>query len=234
MLDEFWKAVYRTRITPDKEIEIQKNLLSYKGAEVFQMGTLSTIVGPAKSKKTFCMSLLIEQMLNKCDNGFESEFTGEVLYFDTEQSDRRVQMVSKRFSKPEVITFIPIRKYSILERYNIIEEGIKRLKPELVIIDGYKELVADINDGVYATKLTNKLLEWTTEYNCHISGILHTNPSSDKPRGALGTELMNKCSSVIKVEARGGQTRVSSMLSRDKELEGFTFTIDSDGNPTLN
>lgn len=232
-LDNLWREAYKTRITPEKEIAYGRLLLSCDDSEIFAEGTMSVLVGAAKARKTFAASLLIEQMLKATDNRFTSDFHGEILYFDTEMSERRVQLVSKRFSKPEVVTMIPIRQYSIVDRYNIIEEGIKRLRPEIVVIDGYKELVNDINDQVYATKLTNKLLQWTTEYKCHITGILHTNPESKKPRGALGTELINKCSLTAHVESRGNQARITPLYSRDKEFQPIVFTIDAIGNPVI-
>ena len=228
-----WNKIYSTRITPDKEIEGGKCLLKYNGSEVFTEGCMSVIAGNAKSRKTFALSLLVEQLLTPSVEGFESSFTGEVLWLDTEQSERRVQMVSQRFTEPNRITFLPIRQYNILERYNIIEEAIKRLRPELVIIDGYKELTQDINDQVYSTKLTNKLLQWTTEYGCHISGVLHTNPETRKVRGALGTELQNKASWTAYVEPKGPVSRITTLFSRDKEVKPITFGIDENGVPKV-
>lgn len=231
--EELWRAAYKTRVTPDKVIAASRILLTYDDAEIFTEGSMSMLVGQAKARKTFAQSLLIEQMLSPTNSKFATGFNGEILYFDTEMSDRRIQMVSKRFSYPELITMIPIRQYSILDRYNLIEEGISRIKPELVVIDGYKELVNDINDQVYATKLTNKLLQWTTEHGCHITGVLHLNPGTNKPRGALGTELMNKCSLTALVESRGNRSRISSLLSRDKEFNDLHFNIDAYGKPQI-
>ena len=230
---ELWKQAYNTRISTDEEIQTGNIYLSCDGAEVFSQSTMSVLVGGAKSRKTFAMSLLIEQLFNPDGVKFESDFTGEILYFDTEMSERRIQQVVRRFSKPEVITAIPIRQYSILDRYNIIEQGIANLRPEIVVIDGYKELVNDINDQSYSTKLTNKLLQWTTEYNCHITGVLHTNPESKKPRGALGTEMMNKCSLTAHVESRGEKSRITPLYSRDKEFNPIGFAVDITGKPIL-
>ena len=232
-MTSLWDGVYKTRITPNSEIKASRMLLKYDDSEIFSEGTMSVLVGGAKSRKTFAMSLLVEQMISPSEPGFKSDFTGDVLWFDTEQSDRRVQLVSRRFTKPESINFIPIRQYSILERYKIIEEGIKDLRPELVVIDGYKELTLDINDQIYSTKLTNKLLEWTTKYNCHISGVLHTNPESKKPRGALGTEMINKCSLTMHVEPKGPNSRCTVLYSRDKEFSPFVYNIDKVGKPQI-
>ena len=172
-------------------------------------------------------------MLNSTEPGFKGSPNADILWFDTEMSERRIQDVTKRFTKPQNITFLSIRQYSILERYTIIEQGIKELKPSLVVIDGFKELTQDINDQVYSTKLTNKLLQWTTEYGIHITGVLHTNPESNKPRGALGTELVNKCSLVGLVQAKGPQSRCEVLASRDKDFNPFIFTINKEGIPQL-
>ena len=228
-----WNSIYKTRITPTSEIETNKTLLTYNDAEMFCEGTISMICGAAKSRKTFAMSLLLEQMITPVESGFKSNFEGDILYFDTEMSPRRVQEVSKRFTHPEIITFMSIRQYSIKERYQIIEEGIKRIRPKLVVIDGYKELTLDINDQVYSTMLIDKILQWTAEFNCHITGVLHTNPGSDKPRGALGTELSNKCSSVMRVESNDHRSRISSLFNRDKEFSAIYFSIDDNGIPRV-
>lgn len=233
MDDKRWEELLKTRITPTTELEESRVLLSYNDCEIFAEGTMSCIVGAAKSRKTFCLSFLLEQMLNPTEPGFKSSGKVEVLYFDTEMSERRIQEVTQRFSFPNWITMLPIRQYSILERYNIIEEAIKRLKPSLVVIDGYKELTQDINDQVYSTKLTNKILQWTTEYGCHITGVLHTNPESSKPRGALGTEMINKCSLVAHVENKGPSSYCKPLYARDKYFRPFAFTINSEGRPQL-
>ena len=229
-----WNNFLDSRITPDSDIEGGRVFLTYDDSEIFVEGTISCIVGQAKSRKTFAMSLLLEQLLQPTADGFVSSFgDGDILYFDTEMSAKRIQMVSQRFSKPQNIHFYSIRKYTIKERYEIIEEAIKNLRPQVVVLDGFKELVQDINDQRYATILLGHMLKWVEEYGIHLTGVLHTNPGSDKPRGALGTEMINKASSVIEVMTKGSQTRVAPMYSRDKDFNPFVFTIDSDSKPVF-
>lgn len=229
---DLWNAAYENRIYPDKVIEGDRVILSYKGSEVFAEGTISCIVAQAKQKKTFFLSLLVEQLLNATGD-FKSDFCDEVLWFDTEQSERRIQTLTKRFSKPELITFITIRQYNIADRYKIIEEGIERIQPSIVVIDGIAELVEDVNDGANASNLVNKLLQWCSKHKCHISTVLHLNPGSNKPRGALGTTMMHKSSLVMDVKAVGEKTRAKTSLSRDNEVEPITFNIDNDGVPKI-
>ena len=233
MKENRWDDFLGSKITPNREIEGGNVHLSYKGSEIFVEGTMSCIVGQAKSRKTFALSLLLEQLLKPSIEGMESSFIGDILYFDTEMSPLRVQNVSKRFTRPENMNIFSIRQYSIKERYELIEESIKRLRPHIVVIDGFKELTQDINDQVYSTKLTNKILQWTSEYDTHITGILHTNPESSKPRGALGTEIVNKSSLVLHCQAKGPSSRLTTLFSRDKEVDPITFRIDEKGNPVV-
>ena len=36
------------------------------------------------------------------------------------------------------------------------------------------------------------MMALSTEYNCHIMNVLHTNPNSDKARGHIGSTLQRK------------------------------------------
>ena len=230
--EELWERAYSDRVYPNKEIEGNRVLLSYENSEIFAEQTISCISGQSKSRKTFLMSLLIEQLFNPT-SGFESDFCDEILYIDTEQSQRRIESITHRFSRPELITFVSIREYGIAERYYIIEKGIEKLRPSIVVIDGVADLCADVNDQAYSTKLLNKLLEWTGKYKCHITTVLHNNPMGEKMRGALGTQMQHKASCVMASETKGPITRITSTFNRDKDFNPFKFTINESGIPVM-
>ena len=61
-------------------------------------------------------------------------------------------------------------------------------------VDGIRDLVNDINDGVLAQEVMEELLHLATERNCCIVCVLHQNKGSEDHnlRGWIGTELMNK------------------------------------------
>ena len=66
--------------------------------------------------------------------------------------------------------------------------------PDLVIVDGIRDLVNDINDGVLAQEVMEELMHLADEQNCCIVCILHQNKGSEDHnlRGWIGTELMNQ------------------------------------------
>lgn len=231
--NKLWSEVYNDRIYPEREIKVHRNILSYDGVEIMGEGTMSCVCGQAKSRKTFLTSLFIDKVLEP-DGLFTTDLKSpEIVVIDTEQNLRRIQQVSRRISKPEYVTFLSVIKYTIPERCWIVEQALKRLSPDILVIDGIKELTMDINSQEYSTKLTNGLLKWATEHHCHIMTILHTNPGSEKPSGALGTFMTTKSSSVIHVEKRGTTSRVKPLHMRDGDFKPFSFTITEDGVPVV-
>ena len=83
----------------------------------------------------------------------------------------------------------------------MIETVIRRDRPDIIFIDGIRDLVFDFNDIKECTIIVNWIMFLVDKYNCHISLVLHQNPSdsNSKGRGHLGTELDNKCESAIVV-----------------------------------
>ena len=64
----------------------------------------------------------------------------------------------------------------------------------MVVLDGVRDLMADINDGVNAQAIVEKLMRLAQDTNCCIVCVLHQNKGNEdrNPRGWIGTELMNK------------------------------------------
>ena len=59
----------------------------------------------------------------------------------------------------------------------------------LLIIDGIRDLMYDINSPSESTDLINLLMRWSSGYNLHIHTVLHLNKGDDNTRGHIGTEL---------------------------------------------
>ena len=88
------------------------------------------------------------------------------------------------------------------QRRELLLEAIKRCKPDLVIVDGIRDLVNDINDGVLAQEVMEELLHLATQHDCCIVCVLHQNKSGEDHNlcGWIGTELMNKAFEVYSCE----------------------------------
>jgi len=222
----------------------------YKGESIPNaygtFGNFSCIVGASKARKSFFKSLIMAAYIGGKTNTFAPDFKSHrvdssfVLDFDTEQSAYHSQRVFKRvcdlvgcnaaFYKP-----FSLRKYTFRERLEFIEwcmlESDFKSNIGLVSIDGFADLVADVNDLTQCNELVQKLLSWTDISQCHLTGILHTNFGSNKATGHLGSAVMKKAETVCVLEYGQDATTVKFSYTRGFPIDGFDFTIGSDGLP---
>ncbi len=204
------------------------------------LGDFSLIIGKAKSKKSFFISIAVSAatknnlVLDKIKGKLPSN-QNQVLYFDTEQSEYYVQRAVQRICKiteiknPENLKTYYLRKFSPKERLELIEHAIyNNSNIGLVVIDGIKDLVFSINDESEATNISSKLLKWTEENNIHIICVLHQNKSDNNARGHLGTELINKAESVVSITKAPENENISIVeaeFCRNKDFTTFAFEI---------
>jgi hypothetical protein len=173
------------------------------------LGNFSTIIGKAKSRKSFAVSMIAASGLIKApiSSKFLSslpEDKSKVLYFDTEQSKYDVQRVVKRIEglvkgqNMDNFHAFALRSLKPQERLQLIEAAIYHFENiGLVIIDGIRDLVTSINDEAEATAITSCLLRWTEQKEIHIVNVLHQNKGNEHARGHIGTEMINKSESVF-------------------------------------
>ena len=211
-------------------------------------GNFSLVKGKAKSKKSFFINMAIAAAVgkgllqNKLRSLLKDNFN-KVLYFDTEQSKYHVQKAVKRICTqigvgiPSNLNTYGLRKSSPSERLKLVEYAIENTpKLGFVVIDGIRDLITSINDEAEASNIASNLLKWTEEYNIHIVVVLHENPGSDKARGNIGTELMNKAETVIALQVDKYDENVSTVTAgfcRNKSFKPFAFEITDDGLPKI-
>jgi len=128
-----------------------------------------------------------------------------------------------------------LRKYTKLERQQLLEYLFMEsdIKDHLgvVCIDGYVDFVNDFNDLTECDTFTNKLMKWSEIRKCHITGVLHLNPNSDKARGHLGTILQQKCESVVITKDMGDYSEIIHQRGRGKKFKNFNISVDQQGLP---
>ena len=175
-----------------------------------------------------------------------------VLWVDTEQSQQSTQDIM-------VNRIIPLANQSVrsersvcdldasLFAYNlrglgfekrreVVEAAVRAVKPDIVIIDGIKDLITDINDAVQATHIMEHLMALAQRYNCCIVNVLHQNKSeADRNmRGSIGTELTNKAFEVYECEylERHKVFRVTQTLSRRRRMNRrLCYALSKEGLP---
>ena len=232
------------RITPEKELPKMDFLFRLFGKPCFPRRELVAITGKAKSGKTFVTSMLMAccQVSDVLSFHREPESPLRLLWYDTEQSDESTQdILRNRVMRMadgggKLFDIFNVRGVAWKERRKLLCEAVTRCKPDLVIVDGIRDLVNDINDGVLAQEVMEELMHLATEHDCCIVCVLHQNKSGEDRnlRGWIGTELMNKAFEVYSCEKLMPQ-RIFSLeqtLTRKYDIERtMYFEVGDDGLP---
>ena len=240
-----WQA---SRLSLSKIYEKAPEILKVQGSVIGTLGNFSASIGKAKSKKTFNVSAIVAAALK---NGTVLRYVAElpeekrkILYVDTEQSHYHCLKVMKRILRlaglpddrdNEHLEFLALRKYTPEQRIRIVEQAIYNT-PDigLVIIDGIRDMVYDINSPGESTRIISKLMQWTDDRQIHIHTVLHQNKNDEHARGHIGTELNNKAETIMQVEVDKEDKTVSVVEAvhiRDREFEPFAFRINEEAMP---
>ena len=123
-------------------------------------------------------------------------------------------------------------------RFKLIKLAIEILAPDIIFIDGLRDLLNSINDEETATQILDYFGSLAEEKHICIWTALHQNPKANsdgedsKMRGWVGTELGNKVTdtlvSVKSKTASGVTFTVKQQDARGKDLEDWKFEITDD------
>lgn len=249
------QAKFKAKITEDRfkyknhvldlsqPINEPKFLFSIGNIPSIPAGELIGIKGRAKQGKSQWEYILISVMLAGISKGEIKPLQPhyKILLFDTEQSQASLKKCCQRSLKfaglptdKNDIHFLPffMRPLTIEERRKTIEDAIKEEKPDIIFIDGVRDLLQDFNSLEQSNELIQWLLSLTAEYGCTIVSVLHQNKAKDdgNMRGHLGTELLNKLADCFEVSKKDGKFLVSCTDSRNVPCADFAFSIDAEGN----
>ena len=211
-------------------------------ATIGTLGNFSASIGKAKSKKTFNVSAVVASALcNGTVLHYRASFPEgkrKILYIDTEQAEYHCKKVLARIlqmadfpndKNADNLIMLGLRKYSPEMRLAIVGQAIGSI-PDLglVVIDGIRDFLYDINSPNESTEIISKFMQWTDDYQIHIHTILHQNKNDEHARGHIGTELNNKAETIMQVEVDKDDKTISCVEAihiRDREFEPFAFRI---------
>jgi hypothetical protein len=239
---------------PPNAITIGVDDRSYNGVfyplRFATFGNISMITGEEKSRKSFLKSLI-----EACAIGGKSNnYTGDVdirghnltdkyiISIDAEQDTYDAWLNGVRVPKmvgamhPKYI-MLKWREKSKDERIGLLDwlfmESPYKDELGLVIMDGFVDFVKDFNDLKECDEFASKLMRYSSLTQCHIMGILHLNPNSEKARGHLGTIIGQKCETVLIIKNMGDYSTVKRKVGRGKKFEDFAIRVDDDWLPYI-
>ena len=253
-------------ITTDTPLPPMRFLFRIFSRPCFPRGELVAVAGKAKSGKTFFTSLLMTRAISFCTSdmhglpiGRWDEAPLRVLWYDTEQSEQSTQEILRdrilRMSEgtwannarapdnpaPDMgaaLHVFNVRRTPWNQRMALLAEGVAYYQPDLVVVDGVRDLVDDINNGVQAQEAVERLMQLASDVQCCIACVLHQNKGAEDRnlRGWLGTELTNKAFEVYCCEKLMPDRIISveQTHSRKHDIgQILYFRVDDDGLPVV-
>ena len=246
--EELESYLSKGEIKATDKVTIPPKILFVGDCTIATFGNFSASTGKAKSKKTFNISAMVAAAVTNTTvlnyRACLPEGKRKILYFDTEQSKYhnvleriyKLSGLSVKKDDPRLL-FWGLREYTPKLRIALIDYALrKHQEVGLVIIDGLRDLMYDINNGKEATDVMTVLMAWTSVYDLHIHTVLHLNKNDNNPRGHIGTELENKAETVLIISKNLQNNSISEvrpMHMRDKEFSTFAFHIDDNKLPVL-
>ncbi len=214
-----------------KDVKAPETVLQIGENPTFTRGNISCISGKAKSRKSFLIALFVGDLIKE---------SCKVLLIDTEQGTYHITKSAQRilqladislFEKSNNLIVLTLREKDTKARRELTEQAIKYYTPDIVFIDGIRDLIYSINDEHEATEIINLLMRLSSEQNTHICSVLHENKGDNNTRGHIGTELMNKSETIISVTKDGDLSKVEPKYCRNIDFETFYFRINENSLP---
>lgn len=216
------------------------NLIYFNGAPVINRQEFCLVCGPRKAFKTHFVWKIVGACLGAPQErslGFSVEHALKVIVLDTEQNQFDIHAVATGAladSGHETdIECSMLRVYQlngdVIMKNKILDEAIRTIAPDVVIIDGLADLIPDINDSNMGMCTPRHLKELAMTSNCAIIGTIHANYGTDKERGHLGSNAGNMASSGFLLRKDGGTVTISSGdYNRHEPIEPFAIRFDDE------
>ncbi|WP_040252381.1 toprim domain-containing protein [Psychroserpens mesophilus] len=217
-------------LTDRKSEKIAKTepILTQNGQSIIFPRTINIIQGKAgvhKSRlaETFCSVFIKHQEYENYHLGFKTSISNKptVCYVDTErnltdQFPYAIQQMLQKagYSKsdnPSQLDYISLLEIPRKDRFKALTDYLNYVRQKfqghlIIILDVVTDCIKDFNRSDDSMQLIDLMNVAINKYDVTFIGLIHENPGSiDKARGHLGTELMNKSSTVMQLGFEKGK-----------------------------
>ena len=205
-----------------KPISFSQPILWQKDNPVFFPKTINVIQGKAgvhKSRlaETVCAALLKTPDSNRDLLNFKTNILTRyaVCYVDTERnlSDQlpySLQQIQLKAGygieeNPYGFDYISLLEFAREERFDMLNIYLEHIRKQFpmhlfIVLDVITDCVFNFNDTKDSMKLIDMMNQSINRYDVTFLCLIHENPgNTDKARGHLGTEILNKASTVMQI-----------------------------------
>ena len=233
------------RADPRKPKDVPAPVLMLRGECILRRQRIVLVTGCAGSRKTSLLTLLCSAMQgSNATPEMTARGTLKGLYFDTEQNPDQTDRVINRVIKATGADFetVGLAVYNLLDlpRNYIapaIEELVKEVRPDYVVIDNTTDTVETTMDDTVAELAGYQFRQIAKKYNLCLIGVVHSNEgkSDGTPRGWIGKELLRRADVLLFLTNKGDYSTASFKKFRDgKAPDEFSVYIDDEsGFPML-
>lgn len=200
-----------------------------KSSQLAIPGNIVMILASPGIGKSSIVTAMVAKHISPTANAFGLDVKAPrgIVVIDTEQSKDQVVGLHRRLSKrincnpedlPDIMESASVNWY-ITDKKQKVEQQVENLftavqvdNPSFVIVDQIGSLVANVNSIDETTNLIRRIaVDAETNLRTWIV-VLHTNPTSDKGRGVLGSDIHRWASSVLFIK-RPANTGEPSLLT---------------------
>ncbi len=230
------------RYSISQTIEFPDPLITLNGQGFIYQNTINVIQGKAGSHKSRLTELLCSCMLADIYGdkflGFRSWVPDEgikLIYADTERNLRdqypyALQSIIRNADRsllhpPKDLHHISLINTNRSERFEILELYLKYMRQKtdkhlFVVLDVVTDCIENFNDPNGTMRFIDFLNRMINNHGVTFLCVIHENPgSSDKARGHLGTEIMNKASMQLQIGYEKDRNQNDTDLIRVKFLK---------------
>ena len=238
------ELIERYRIKAHEQYAEKEYLLERDGVGFSPRGNVMALSAEKKAGKTWFGMAMCAALLKGEYLGMKARKDDcRVVFFDTEQDEGDGQRIQRRVHYAcgwdfeidnDRFMIFHLREADAAERRKVVCSIIELMKPDMVIVDGIRDLLTDFNDLEQSASVIQDFMRLSSECKCAIWAVLHVNPNSEKMRGHLGTELGNKVADILHMTKTKNPNdeddvtyKMEEVAARShQDIHSITFRID--------
>ena len=198
-------------------------ILTLNEISIMSLGNLLALVAADKSGKSHVLAAIAKAITKGGRHlGIESPSRGRVAYLDFEQDreDFENLMIHQAGGDASKMSGYHLTGYTQKQALEAVLSIIhNETDIKAVLLDGFADLISDVNDPKEANEMVAKLMAIAEEKDVAIIGVLHLNPGSeDKSRGHLGSQLGRKAQTVLQIKVEGDTRILFTQRARKKPI----------------
>ena len=202
-----------TRPVPTPSLVFRDPALGTESQLAIPGNVVMILASAGIGKSSVVGSIVAKHLMPQADAfGIDINAPNGVLVIDTEQSRDQVVGMHRRIAKRMGVDLMEMprlfehgnvewlvtnKRLTADEQAENLFAVIEQTNPSFVIVDQIASLISDVNKADVVTSFLRRIATDAEQSLRTWIVVLHTNPTSDKARGTLGSELHRLCSSVM-------------------------------------